>query len=273
MKAPLSSWRSSSIEGRWNAVVFIDFRDCNLLELSDAIAHFSSLKILELSGTNLKSLPSTMNRLDFLERLELEGCKRLKSIPELSSSISYINANNCTTLETISTPKRPYDMGRYFTFCNCWKLVQNDLFRDIVETHFPPQETTVSTVSVSMGYLKFAPSKEITCVWDMYHGLNLASMERKSMNAVTLRPNLRYNVWALCSSKGAEFNSSLPTTTKWPIKILGNQWYNLRGSLEGCSIEPSDSDIRSAISDFKRCRKLIEIFGGSNRNFREYDYE
>ncbi|KAK9912004.1 hypothetical protein M0R45_035878 [Rubus argutus] len=139
MKAPLSSWRSSSIEGRWNAVVFIDFRDCNLLELSDAIAHFSSLKILELSGTNLKSLPSTMNRLDFLERLELEGCKRLKSIPELSSSISYINANNCTTLETISTPKRPYDMGRYFTFCNCWKLVQNDLFRDIVETHFPPQ--------------------------------------------------------------------------------------------------------------------------------------
>jgi Leucine-rich repeat (LRR) protein len=138
MEAPLSSW-PASIEARCTATVHIDLSACNLLELSDNIAYFPSLKILKLSRNNLESLPAIMDRLVCLEQLELEGCKRLKSIPELSSSISYINADDCTALETVSTPKHPYDMGRCFTFVNCNQLVQNDLFRDIVETHSPPQ--------------------------------------------------------------------------------------------------------------------------------------
>ncbi|KAK9943482.1 hypothetical protein M0R45_009089 [Rubus argutus] len=138
MEAPLSSW-PSSIEDCCTVVVHIDLSYCNLLELSDAIAYFPSLKILRLSRNNLESLPAIMNRLVFLEQLELDGCKRLKSIPELSSSISYINGHDCTALETVSTPKRPYDMGRCFTFSNCSQLVQEDIFRDIVETHSPPQ--------------------------------------------------------------------------------------------------------------------------------------
>ncbi|PRQ23868.1 putative leucine-rich repeat domain, L domain-containing protein [Rosa chinensis] len=138
MVAPLSSW-PSSIQDCCTAVVHLDFEDCNLLELSDAISHFSSLKVLRLSKNNLESLPTIMNRLVFLEQLELEGCKRLRSIPELSSSISYINAHDCIALETVSTPQTAYNIGRCFIFSNCHLLEQKDLFRDIVETHSPPQ--------------------------------------------------------------------------------------------------------------------------------------
>jgi Leucine-rich repeat (LRR) protein len=139
MVAPLSSW-PSSIEDCCTVVVYLDFSDCDLLELSDAIAHLSSLESLKLRRNNkLESLPAAMNRLVHLSELYLGGCKRLKSIPELSSSISYINADDCIALETVSTPRRPYNIGRCFTFSNCSKLVQNDLFKDIVETHSPPQ--------------------------------------------------------------------------------------------------------------------------------------
>ncbi|PRQ57591.1 putative transcription factor WRKY family [Rosa chinensis] len=139
MAAPLSSW-PSSIEDRCTVVVHLDLSRCNLMELSDAIAHFSSLKALTLSGNdNLESLPAIMNELASLEKLELDGCKRLRSIPELSSTISYINAHDCTALESVSTPQSPYDIGRCFIFSNCSQLVQKDVFRDIVETHLPPQ--------------------------------------------------------------------------------------------------------------------------------------
>ncbi|KAM5554871.1 hypothetical protein ABKV19_023008 [Rosa sericea] len=139
MEAPLSSW-PSSIEDRCTVVVQLNFYGCDLKELSDAIAYFRSLKVLNLSrNKNLTSLPAAMNQLGCLEQLELEDCKRLRSIPELSSRISYINAQNCTVLEAVSTPQSPYDTGRCFNFSNCHQLVQKDFFRDIVETHSPPQ--------------------------------------------------------------------------------------------------------------------------------------
>ncbi|XP_061997104.1 disease resistance-like protein DSC1 isoform X2 [Rosa rugosa] len=149
MAAPLSSW-PSSIEDCCTAVVHLDFRGCNLLELSDAIAYFSSLKVLCLSGNeNLESLPASMKRLDFLEELKLDGCKRLRSIPELSPTIRYINAHDCTALESVSTPQSPYDISRCFIFSNCSQLVQKDVFRDIVETHLPPQRNCFRPFYVS----------------------------------------------------------------------------------------------------------------------------
>ncbi|KAL6128929.1 hypothetical protein ACLB2K_072282 [Fragaria x ananassa] len=138
MAAPFSSW-PSSIEDRCTDVVHLDFSGCNMMELSDAIACFPSLKVLKLSRNNLESLPAAMKELGCLERLELDGCKRLRSIPELPSTISYINAQNCTALETVSAPQSPYEIGRCFIFSNCSKLVHEDVFTHIIGTHFPPQ--------------------------------------------------------------------------------------------------------------------------------------
>ncbi|CAN6569320.1 unnamed protein product [Malus baccata var. baccata] len=129
----VKSWRSAltratNLSG-WDSR---KYDDCNLLELS-GIAHLSSLKTLDLCRNNFESLPAEMNRLHRLTDLKLEGCKRLKSIPELSSSISFIDAHDCTALESVSRPKLPY-MNLYFTFSNCFQLVQNQ-FEYIVEAH------------------------------------------------------------------------------------------------------------------------------------------
>ncbi|KAM5557198.1 TMV resistance protein N-like [Rosa sericea] len=64
MMAPLSAWQSSIKEYcSYSVLLCLDLSDCNLLELSDGIAHLYSLKTLKLCRNNLESLPVTMNRL------------------------------------------------------------------------------------------------------------------------------------------------------------------------------------------------------------------
>ncbi|PRQ24256.1 putative leucine-rich repeat domain, L domain-containing protein [Rosa chinensis] len=138
MLEPFSSSSSLIRYYSFSCLVHLDLSDCNLLEFSDAVAHLPSLKTLKLCRNNLECLPATMNQLGCLTHLEVKACRRLKSIPELSS-ISYINAQYCAALETVSTPKtdcRNLD----FRFSNCFRLLQVNLFIDIVETHFVYQD-------------------------------------------------------------------------------------------------------------------------------------
>ena len=132
MMAPFSSWSTSMEDCSHRGLVHLDLSDCNVLELS-GIAHLSSLKTLDLCRNNFETLPAEMNRLHRLTDVKLEGCKRLKSIPELSSSISFIDAHDCTALESVSRPKLLY-RNLFFTFSNCFQLVQN-LFEYIVEAN------------------------------------------------------------------------------------------------------------------------------------------
>ncbi|KAM5557199.1 disease resistance protein RPV1 [Rosa sericea] len=153
MTAPLLAWPSSIEEYcSFSVLLHLDLSDCNLLELSDGIAHLSSLKTLKLCRNNLESLPVTMNRLVCLALLELEACKRLKSIPELSSSINYIDAHDCTALEKVSMPKpeSEYWTNHYFTFSNCLQLVQTNLFRDIVERNSHLQDNYLPPLRLKM---------------------------------------------------------------------------------------------------------------------------
>ncbi|XP_061999574.1 disease resistance protein RPV1-like [Rosa rugosa] len=134
----------------YSALRHLGLSDCNLLELSDGISHLSSLRTLKMCRTNLESLPVTMNRLCCLTHLELEACKRLKSIPELSSSINYIDAHECTALETVSKPKPLHRGNNFFTFSNCLQLVQTNLFRDIVEKYADFQDNYRQPLQLKM---------------------------------------------------------------------------------------------------------------------------
>ncbi|PRQ59647.1 putative transcription factor WRKY family [Rosa chinensis] len=151
MTMPFSSW-SSSIEEycSYSGLLHLDLSDSNLCELSDGIAQLSSLKTLELRGTNLESLPATMNQLRCLTRLELEACKRLKSVPELPSTINYIDAHDCSALATVAKPNTRCSMNLCFTFSNCLQMVQTNLFRDIVETHSSYQGNYQRPLSFNM---------------------------------------------------------------------------------------------------------------------------
>ncbi|KAL6131941.1 hypothetical protein ACLB2K_070314 [Fragaria x ananassa] len=153
MKAPLSAWPSSVDDYcSYSVLLHLDLSDCNLLELSDGIAHLSSLKTLKLCRNHLENLPATMNCLEHLTRLELEACKRLKSIPELSSSIKYIDAHDCTALESVLMLKPQYDTDHFFTFSNCFRLVQTNLFIDIVERHSHFQDDYKRPLRLNMSF-------------------------------------------------------------------------------------------------------------------------
>ncbi|XP_042497572.1 uncharacterized protein LOC122076324 [Macadamia integrifolia] len=59
------------------------------------------LKKLELGNNNFCSLPSSISRLSQLRMLDLENCTRLQSLPELPSSLGYLLASGCTSMERI----------------------------------------------------------------------------------------------------------------------------------------------------------------------------
>nr|XP_011469998.1 PREDICTED: TMV resistance protein N-like isoform X2 [Fragaria vesca subsp. vesca] len=151
MKEPFSSWPPLIEEYcNYSGLVHLDLSDSNLWELSDGIAQLSSLKTLELRGTNLESLPATMNQLLCLTRLELEACRRLKSVPELPSSIHFIDAHDCSALESVAKPNTGCSMNLCFTFSNCLQLVQTNLFTEIVEIHPHYQDNNQRSLSFNM---------------------------------------------------------------------------------------------------------------------------
>ncbi|MBA0803934.1 hypothetical protein Gohar_014093 [Gossypium harknessii] len=71
----------------------------------------SSLKTLDLSGTNIENLPTTIKQPPWLEELILWECKRLKSLPELPPSLGHLDAHDCTSLEEVSSIKKLFEQA------------------------------------------------------------------------------------------------------------------------------------------------------------------
>ena len=68
----------------------------------NGIGSLSSLKRLTLRGNSFVTLPASINQLSKLEALDLQRCGKLLSLPELPSTVKYINAQHCYNL--IQTP-------------------------------------------------------------------------------------------------------------------------------------------------------------------------
>ena len=99
----------------------------------------TSLTRLNLSGTPIIHLPWNLERLHILQKLELTNCTRLQELPVLPSSLKRLDANNCLSLELISSQSlfRPHGG---FLFGNCLKLrtYQSKMEHDVksVASHF-----------------------------------------------------------------------------------------------------------------------------------------
>ncbi|XP_061345849.1 disease resistance-like protein DSC1 [Gastrolobium bilobum] len=74
---------------------------CYLGKLLDNINILSSLRRLSIHGGNFESLPASIKLLSRLERLSINECKRLRSLPKLPLSLQCLVADNCTSLETV----------------------------------------------------------------------------------------------------------------------------------------------------------------------------
>lgn len=99
---------------------------CNLFELPANISSLTSLYELRLDGSSVEKLPASIKYLSGLEVQSLDNCSKLRCLPELPSSIKEFQANNCTSLVTVSTLKTfsisMIGKKKYISFKNSIKM-------------------------------------------------------------------------------------------------------------------------------------------------------
>ncbi|XP_019054002.1 PREDICTED: TMV resistance protein N-like [Nelumbo nucifera] len=90
------------------SLTMLDLTDCNLREgaIPSDIGSLSSLQWLYLAGNNFCSLPASISCLSHLQSLRMENCTRLKSLPELPSSLALLYIDGCTSMERLSNLER-----------------------------------------------------------------------------------------------------------------------------------------------------------------------
>ncbi|XP_057987383.1 disease resistance protein RUN1-like isoform X1 [Hevea brasiliensis] len=89
--------------------------------LPSPIENVKFLETLHLNECkNLVSLPSNIHQLSRLEEIDLTYCKGLLSLPKLPSSLILLKANNCESLENLSS--RSKCNFECIHFANCFKL-------------------------------------------------------------------------------------------------------------------------------------------------------
>ncbi|XP_042500185.1 disease resistance protein RPV1-like isoform X2 [Macadamia integrifolia] len=82
----------------------LSLRDYNLSGmLPNDLENLSSLQELDLAFNSFCDLPASISRLPQLQSLWLQNCTKLGSLPELPSSLKYLYANGCTSIENLSS--------------------------------------------------------------------------------------------------------------------------------------------------------------------------
>ncbi|KAG6628113.1 disease resistance protein Roq1-like isoform X3 [Carya illinoinensis] len=65
---------------------------------------FPNLTVLDLSGSDIVSIPASIERFYWLRDLILNDCRQLKEIEEFPMELSVLRANGCISLESLSNP-------------------------------------------------------------------------------------------------------------------------------------------------------------------------
>ncbi|KAL9345329.1 hypothetical protein Peur_063004 [Populus x canadensis] len=79
---------------------------------SISFKHMTSLKILKLDGTPLKELPSSIQFLTRLQSLDMSGCSKLESFPEITVPMKYLTELNLSKTGIKELPLSIKDMVR-----------------------------------------------------------------------------------------------------------------------------------------------------------------
>ncbi|KAK9942153.1 hypothetical protein M0R45_007835 [Rubus argutus] len=105
---------------------------CNLSESGLFGSHVSVTRIgeLDLSGSNIVSLPKCISKFVSLHRLNLSGCKRLVEIPELPKKLASLDVGDCVALKVISKlsnilERKDSQMIGRMDLSNCQRLSDN----------------------------------------------------------------------------------------------------------------------------------------------------
>nr|XP_028958186.1 protein SUPPRESSOR OF npr1-1, CONSTITUTIVE 1-like isoform X2 [Malus domestica] len=109
----------------------LNFNECGRLEkLPSSSVGFISLEELDLSKSGILEIPASIKQASRLSILNLKGCKRLQSIPELPV-LCNVKASNCKSLKIVSSSRTALAQGWdkpkncFKVFSNCPKLDNN----------------------------------------------------------------------------------------------------------------------------------------------------
>ncbi|XP_031386161.1 disease resistance protein TAO1-like [Punica granatum] len=100
----------------------LDAHACRLSGIPNDFEKIRTLEVLKLGFNKFHSLPSSLRGLELLKDLILTNCRELRSLPQLPSSLTKLDASNCTSLESIR------DLGNLeqlqeLNLTNCYKVV------------------------------------------------------------------------------------------------------------------------------------------------------
>ncbi|XP_015572065.1 disease resistance protein RPV1 [Ricinus communis] len=76
-------------------------RGCHLSKLASDLSGLSCLSFLDLSKTKFETLPPSIKQLSQLITLDISFCDRLESLPDLSLSLQFMYAQDCTSLTSV----------------------------------------------------------------------------------------------------------------------------------------------------------------------------
>lgn len=139
-----------------HSMTTLDLGCCKISNIPNEIGSLSSLKSLILRENSFERIPSSIKNLYKLVDFEICYCKNLKSLPELPSSLLFLDASGCISLEMISNSRTvliqewwdEYRATEFkeFLYYDCINLDQNT--RDNIVTEF--QRRTLCAATLSM---------------------------------------------------------------------------------------------------------------------------
>ncbi|KAH9725908.1 Disease resistance-like protein DSC1 [Citrus sinensis] len=84
------------------SLTYLYLTDCAITELPESLGLLSSLEELYLERNNFERIPESIIRLSKLSSLLVSYCERLQSLPKLPCNLYWLDAQHCTTLESLS---------------------------------------------------------------------------------------------------------------------------------------------------------------------------
>ncbi|KAJ4833046.1 hypothetical protein Tsubulata_041093 [Turnera subulata] len=100
----------------------LELRSCYATQIPSSLSSLSWLTEVDLSNSNFEMLPMNIEELSQLKWLNISNCKRLGFLPKLPMSLETLKANDCESLETLSSNSENNLME--LNFVNCFKLNQ-----------------------------------------------------------------------------------------------------------------------------------------------------
>nr|WIL60054.1 nodulation protein [Melilotus officinalis] len=103
----------------------------SIKKLPSSIGLQTKLEKLLLAHSYIENLPESINLLTRLRHLGLQDCRKLRSLPELPSSLITLDASGCVSLENVTFPSTALQMLKEnktrVAFWNCLKLNEYSL--------------------------------------------------------------------------------------------------------------------------------------------------